>query len=113
MKPIKGLMPFATWLMRFALGIFLFVTFFSTVKAFEYHTTQFFVAAAFLLFVSLLFIGGFLSKQGITVFSSLILFLLSCYEIFVKYSSTISHELAVFILVAAVSLYFLTAGNKN
>jgi hypothetical protein len=113
MKPIKGLMPFATWLMRFALGIFLFITFFSTLKAFEYHTTQFYIATAYLLFISMLFIGGFLSKQGITVFSSLILFLLSLYEIFVNYSSSVSHQMAVFILVAAVSLFFLTAGNKN
>jgi hypothetical protein len=113
MKPIKGLMPFATWLMRFALGIFLFITFFSTLKAFEYHTTQFYIAAAYLLFISLLFIGGFLSKQGITVFSALILFLLSIYEIFVNYSSSVSPQMAVFILVAAVSLFFLTAGNKN
>lgn len=113
MKPLKGLIPFATWLMRFALGIFLFITFFSTLKAFEYHTTQFYIAAAYLLFVSLLFIGGFLSKQSITVFSSLVLFGLSCYEIFASYSSSVSPQMSVFILVAAVSLFFLTAGNKN
>ncbi len=113
MKPIKGLMPFATWLLRFALGIFIFITFFSVVRDFEYHSTAFYIAAAYLLFVGLLFIGGFLSKQGITVFSSLILFLLSVYEIFVNYSGKFSPQMAVFILVAAVSLFFLTAGNKN
>jgi len=106
MKPLKGLIPFATWLMRLALGIFLFITFFSTFKAFDYHTLQFYIAAAYLIFVSLLFIGGFLGKQGTTVFSSLILFGLSCYEIFANYSSSISPQMSVFILVAAVSLSF-------
>lgn len=112
MKPIKALLPFATWLMRFALGIFIFITFFPVAKAFDYHSTDFFVATAFLLFVCLLFIGGFLSKQGITVFSSLVLFLLSVYEIFVNFSGNLSSQMSVFILTAAVSLFFLTAGNK-
>jgi hypothetical protein len=113
MKPAKGLLLFATWLMRLAVVLFVYITFFNILKGFEFKTIQFYVALVYILFGSLLFIGGFLSKPGFTVFSGLMLFLVSVYEIIMKFSEGINSELTYYLLVATVSLYFVAAGNKN
>jgi hypothetical protein len=113
MKPVKGIQPFATWLMRLAVAFFVFLTFFSTLKGFEYKSIQFYVAVSYIVFGSLLFIGGFMSKPGITVFSGLMLFLVSVYRIVMFSSEKFDTTLVMYSLVATVSLYFFTAGNKN
>lgn len=113
MKPAKGLLQFSTWLMRLAIAFFVFITFFSTLKGFDYKSIQFYVAVVYILFGALLFIGGFMSKPGITVFSGLILFLVSVYEIIMLFSDGFNDILALYFLVATVALYFVTAGNKN
>lgn len=113
MKPAKRLLLLATWLMRLAVAFFVFITFFSTLKGFEYKSIQFYVAVVYIVFGTLLFIGGFMSKPGITVFSGLMLFLVSVYEIIMLFSDSLNDKLALYFLVASVSLYFVTAGNKN
>jgi hypothetical protein len=113
MKPVKGLQPFATWLMRLAVAFFVFITFFTTLKGFEYKSIQFYVALVYILFGTLLFIGGFMSKPGITVFSGLMLFLVSVYKIIMLFSDGFDPVLALYFLIATVALYFVTAGNKN
>lgn len=112
MKPVKGLLQLATWLMRLAIAFFVFVAFFHTVKTFDFKSIQFYVATAFIVFSSLLFIGGFLSKPGITVFSGLMLFFASVYEIIFLFSVGINAELAIYAVIATSSFYFVTAGNK-
>lgn len=113
MKPVKGLLPFATWLMRMAIAFFVFVTFFAVLKGFEYKSIQFYVAVVYVVFGTLLVIGGFMSKPGITVFSGLMLFLVSVYKIIMMSSDGFDTGLAHYFLIATVALYFFTAGNKN
>ncbi|HNW98654.1 MAG TPA: hypothetical protein PKK00_09630 [Bacteroidales bacterium] len=113
MKPVKGLLPFATWLMRLALAVFVFVTFIGTLKGFEYKTIQFYVALVYIVFGTLLFLGGFMNKPGITVFSGLMLFLVSVYRIIMLFSGGVDANLAIYFIIASVSLYYFTAGNKN
>ncbi|MGD0710170.1 MAG: hypothetical protein ABR968_03240 [Bacteroidales bacterium] len=113
MKPAKGLAQFATWLMRLALAFFVYVVFLHTLKIFDFKSIHFYLALAFILFGSLLFIGGFMSKPGITVFSGLMLFFASLYEIIILFSSGISAELATYGVIATAALYFVTSGNKH
>jgi len=113
MKPAKGLLQFATWLMRLSIAFFVFVVFLHTLKSVDFKSIHFYVALAFILFGSLLFIGGFLNKPGITVFSGLMLFFASGYEIVMLFSTGITVELAMYAVIATSSLYFVTAGNKN
>jgi hypothetical protein len=113
MKPAKGLAQFASWLMRLALVFFVYVVFLHTVKNFDFKSIHFYLAAAFIVFGSLLFFGGFLSKPGITVFSGLILFFVSIYEIIILFSSGVSAELATYSVIATTTLYFVTSGNKH
>jgi hypothetical protein len=54
-----------------------------------------------------------MSKPGITVFSGLMLFFASLYEIIILFSSGISAELATYGVIATAALYFVTSGNKH
>ena len=113
MKPAKGLLQFASWLMRLALVFFIYVVFLHTLKTFDFKSIHFYVAVVFIVFGSLMFIGGFLGKPGITVFSGLMLFFASVYEIIILFSEGISAEIATFGIIATISLYFVTSGNKH
>ena len=113
MKPAKGLLQLATWLMRLSVALFIFVACFHTIKTFDYKSIQFYVAVVFSLFGTLLFIGGFLNKPGITVFSGLMLFIACIYEIVILFSSHAKAEISVLIVIATVAFYFVTAGNKH
>jgi hypothetical protein len=113
MKPAKGLSQFASWLLRLSLAFFVYVAFLHTLKIFDFKSIHFYVAVAFIVFGSLLFIGGFLAKPGITVFSGLMLFFASVYEIIILFSSGISAELAMYGVIATTALYFVTSGNKH
>jgi hypothetical protein len=113
MKPVKALLPFATWLMRLAVAFFVFVTFLHILKSFDLKSIHFYVAVVFIVFGTLLFIGGFMKKPGITVFSGLMLFFASVYKIILIFSAGLTTELAIFCIVATISLFFVTVGNKN
>jgi hypothetical protein len=119
MKPAKGLLQFATWLMRLAVAFFVFINFVGIIRNFDFKSIQFYVALTYVIFGLLLFIGGFMSKPRITVFSGLILFLASVYQIVMLYSDradktiAIYHSFVIYFMVATISLYFFTAGNKN
>jgi len=113
MKPAKGLLQFASWLMRLAIAFFVYVVFMHNLKTFDFKSIHFYVAVAFIVFGSLLFIGGFLSKPGITVFSGLMLFFASIYEIIILFSAGVSAELATYSVIATTALYFVTSGNKH
>jgi len=113
MKPIKGLIPFAIWLIRLAVLFFVFNDFFRPLKTFDFTSIRFYVAIAFYLFAFLLLIGGFMKKPSITVLSGLMLFLASVYEIIIRSSSGILSEIAQFSVIATISFYFFTAGNKK
>jgi len=113
MKPAKSLLQFTTWLMRLSVVFFVYVAFLHNLKTFDFKSIQFYVAAVYILFGSSLFVGGFLSKPGITVFSGLMLFFASVYEIIILFSAGINTELAIYFAIGTMSLYFVTAGNKH
>lgn len=113
MKPLKSLLQFATWLMRLAIVSFAFVSFLHALKTFDIKTIQFYIAVAFILFSVLLFIGGFMSKPAITVFSGIMLFFASVYEIVILFSEGINIDISIYAVIASTSFYFVTAGNKH
>lgn len=113
MKPFKGLFPLATWLMRFAVVFFVLTTYLKTFTLFNLNSVMFYVSALFLIFSVLLFIGGFLHKGSLTVFSSLILILVTGYHAFLNLESKLDHNFAVFVVLGSIFVYFFTTGNKR
>lgn len=113
MKPIKGLFPVAVWLLRISIVLFAFVSFFGELKSFSFQGIHYFIALLFSLFAILLFIGGFMKKPALTVFSGLILFVVSAYKLFDLYEREFSAGFAAFVIIAGVSLFFVANGNKT
>lgn len=112
MKPLKGIVPISMWLMRIALLLFVYVSFFDTVKALSFKTLNFYIAAAYVVFSLLLFVGGFIKSGTLTVLSALFLFLVSVYKIVDIADAGISVSFAVYGLIATIALFFMSAGNK-
>lgn len=113
MRPSKRLNPLALWLMRFAVVFFILITYWKTFTFFNIKSVMFYVAAIYIIFSALLFIGGFLYKGGLTVFSSLILILVTGYHAFLNLESNIDSNFAIFVVLGSIYLYFFTVGNKR
>lgn len=113
MKPIKTLFPLSLWLMRLSVLFFVVLRYWDTLAFFNYKSVLFYVSALFILFASLLFIGGFLKKERLTLISSLLLILVTGYHAFLNFKSGIDHNFAIFVMLGAICVYFLSGGNKR
>ncbi|HKL07616.1 MAG TPA: hypothetical protein VJ896_02505 [Bacteroidales bacterium] len=113
MKPVKGLFPLATWLMRFAVVFFVLITYWEPMAAFNLQSTMFYISAVYVIFSVLLFVGGFLPKNSLTVISSLFLILVTGYHAFINLGSKLDHNFAVYVVLGSIFVYFFTAGNKR
>lgn len=113
MRPSKRLFPLANWLMRFAVVLFVLLTYWNSFSTFNFQSVMFYVAAIYLVFSMLLFIGGFLRKDSLTVFSSLLLILVTGYHAFLNLESKLDHNFAVFVVLGSIFVYFFTTGNKR
>jgi hypothetical protein len=113
MKPIKGMYPFAVWLMRIAITVFAIAMFWNSFKTFDFKSISFFVSLIYIVFGVLLLIGGFTSKPTLTIISSIFLFAVSVYKIFTFLKVGFNPEFSIYLLFASVSLFFLSTGNKK
>ncbi len=110
MKPWKNFTGLAAWAMRLALLFFIYTSFAHVFLQFNLNAVNFYMAAGFLLAGLLLFIGGFLN-HSYTVGAALVLVILSVIYIVQNYSG-LNQALTHWFMTGAVSLYFLTNGNK-
>ena len=113
MRPFKRLFPLSTWLMRFAVVFFVLTTYWKIFTFFNFQSVMFYVATVYVVFSFLLFIGGFLHRASLTVFSSLILILVTGYHAFLNLESKLDHNFAVYIILGSIFIYFFTTDNKK
>jgi hypothetical protein len=113
MKPLKQLFPFSSWLMRFAVVFFVLISYWKTFTFFNFQSVMFYVAAIFVIFSVLLFVGGFLKRGSLTVLSSLILILVTGYHAFLNLESKLDNNFAIYVILGSILVYFLTTGNKR
>ena len=107
MKPIKSLLPLSTWLMRIGLLAFAYSHYFNTIIDFNYKSPNFYIALLFSIFSVLIFITGFVAKQSLSVVSGLVLSVISIYNLVILFDNRISEPLAIFVIITAISLFFL------
>lgn len=112
MKPVKFLYPVAPWIMRLGALFFIISVFFKPFKGFDFTELSFYIAAVFIVFGLLLFVGGFFNDSKLTVLSSLVLFLVSIYQVVIFLDGS-GYKMAVYIILASIFFYFLSAGNKR
>jgi hypothetical protein len=113
MEPLKFAYPLSNWLLRVAMLILVYVCFFGTLRAFDYHHLHFWIAFGFGLFTVLLFIGGFMKKHTLTIISAIILVLGCGYMIFMHYAFGEGNIVANFAVFGAIAFYFAAAGNRK
>ena len=113
MKPIKALLLFSNWLMRLAVLFFVVMRYWETLTFLNYKSVMFYVSLLFIVFAFLLFIGGFLKKERLTVLSSLVLIIVTGYHSFLNFESGIDQNFAVFVVLGSVLFYFLSTGNNR
>jgi len=113
MKPVKVLFPLATWLMRFAVVFFVLITYWEPMTAFNLKSVMFYISSVYVIFSILLFVGGFLAKNSLTVISSLLLILVTGYHAFINLGAKLDHNFAVYVVLGSIFVYFFTAGNKR
>lgn len=94
--------------MRIGLLVFAYTQYFETIKGFNYESLNFYMALLFGIFSALIFITGFVSKPTITVLSGLFLAVISIYNIVRLFDSGITSSLSIFLLIAGISIYFLS-----
>lgn len=111
MKPFKSITPFSRWLLRISLFAYLLMTHFAMLKTLNFSALTFYFALIYVLFSMLLVAGGIFS-QGLTVVSSLVIFILALYQLIVSFTGTITPAIVMFLIPVSISLYFLSTGNK-
>ncbi len=112
MKPFRNAQPFAMWILRIALLLYAFSYYFTVFKSFDFQSMSFWFALIHLIFCGLIFIGGFTRDQQLTLWSALIILIVSIFGVVMELSNGITPSLAIYILVGGVSMVFLSRGNK-
>ena len=112
MQPFKSGQVVAMWLLRIALVLYLFLDNIYNLRQINFNSIRFYVAFAFVIFAVLLFVGGFLSKPGLTVLSGLIIFLLSGYQLVISFGGRIDLSLVMFLFPLSIGFFFVCQGNK-
>jgi hypothetical protein len=81
MKPVKATIPVARWMLRLTLLIFFYFHYFATVKGMNFNSIPFYFALIYLTSGVLLIFGALFSQRGLTILSSILIFVLSVYLI--------------------------------
>jgi hypothetical protein len=113
MEPVRSLYALSTWLLRVALLVLVYIIFFTTLRSPDVNHVPFWIAAAYALFSMLLFVGGFMKKSTLTVISAVILGLGCGYKIVMYYFFDQGGFIAIYFVLAALSLFFFANGNKQ
>ncbi len=112
MKPLKSLIPLATWMMRLGVGLYAYTRYFNTLLDFNLNAISFYVAAVNLIFAALLIAGGFSRKHNLTVLSALFLLIVTIYSAVTGFQNSVNYSLAIYTMIGSVSMYFLASGNR-
>jgi len=111
MKPFKSAAIIASWLFRILLVWFVYQNYLKSFTTFEVQRFDFYISAAYVLFGALSFIGGFLQKAALTVFSGLVVFILPIIQLIRSFPEELLSVLLTYLIPLAVGFYLFTHGN--
>jgi len=111
MTPFKSLVPIAKWFLRIAVLVIAYQRYLDTTLSFSFSGMYYFIAALFVIFSILLFIGGFMLNASQTVVSGMAICIISLVLVF-NGGFTLNKLLAQFV-PAALGFYFMARGNRG
>lgn len=112
MRTMNGAVGIANWIVRIALVLVLFLSFFGNAEAVLNGSTTWvnILGLAAIVLAVLLLIGGFMKSYTTTIISALILTIIFVITIIRNWSG-INTEFALLLLMTGTALYFAAAGN--
>ncbi|MBN2349240.1 MAG: hypothetical protein JXJ22_10400 [Bacteroidales bacterium] len=113
MKPLKSARGLARWILRLSLIIVIFFANYTIFLNFNIKSVGFYFSLIFLLSGLLLLVGGFLKDPSLTIISSLIILILSVYQLIKIFNGSIGEYLIDEFISVSLAFYFLSAGNKS
>ncbi len=112
MKPVKSLVPLAKWLLRLSVGAIVYLKYFNFAAGFSFNGMSYFVALAFVVFATMLIVGGVMKTAKLSVISGLLITITSLVQLLVVQSFSLDNFLAVLPL-ASMGFYFMARGNMG
>lgn len=112
MRPYKSGITLANWLLRIGLLGFIVIEYLGAIKPFLINQA-FIIAAIYIILAVMLFVGGFLTRPGLTVFSGFLIFGFSIYIMIKSFSGAINSIFVTYFLIASIGFYFMSKGNKG
>ena len=111
MKPLIGARPLSRWLLRFFPVFFIINNHLATLSKFDFSDVNYLIVLALGLFSLLLVLGGFFSKQSLTIVSGLIILILSIIMLFLNFENTDIVSFSVILIL--LGLFFVANGNNK
>lgn len=112
MKPVQSALPLAVWLLRISSVLLIMQLNLHEIEGWEFTHPSFILASLLIMGGLLLFIGGFMSNPWLTIISGVFLFGLSIYKLFLINHQSIHPLSSVYLMLAAISLFFVANGNS-
>lgn len=111
---MKSAAPIANWMFRVSFLLYGVLHNWQTFNTFAFDK-NFILGTLFMLLSVLLFVGGFLKTNTMTVLSALGLVCLSVSQIIISWNGdlNLTQVLAQQLLLVSVAFYFLAAGNNG
>ena len=110
MNPVKSFVPTSAWLFRICVLVLVYQKYFDAFLTFSMKGFNFFFATAFVVFAVLLFIGGFINKHWMSVFTGFAIFGMSVFLLF--WSGTVNiDKIFSHLLLVSLGFNFLARGN--
>lgn len=111
MKPFKSALPFATWMLRIAFAAYIFISNLKGVNPINFESINFYLSLSMLILSVLLVVGGFMSKQTLTVLSAILIGLILTYRLVVPLPDLFAVSTFKQVLLIALSFFFVSRGN--
>ncbi|HDP75141.1 MAG TPA: hypothetical protein ENN49_04600 [Bacteroidales bacterium] len=111
MKPLKFLDKIAIWILRLSFAGYLILANIGYFRSIVISDFQFYVVLAVVVLAVLFIVGGFTSNQGLTVISSIGIFLLLLYKALTPWPPVLTDNFLVLVVLASVALVFASRGN--
>lgn len=111
MKPAKSAVPAANWFLRASLCLYWVFPFLQHLSDIHLKTKEDIVGLILVGGSTLLFIGGFVSKPLLTIFSGGAIALASLYMIFVNLDWPLTQPYLLWLWPLGIGLHFLGRGN--
>lgn len=111
MKPLIVARPLSRWLLRFFPAFFILNNYLEYLSNFDFSDVSYLIILALGFFSLLLILGGFLSKQSLTIVSGLIIIILSTIMLFLNFENTDIVSFSVILIL--LGLFFVANGNNK